>query len=64
MIGAGAVVTKNVLPYALMTGNPARQSGWVSEAGMKLDFTAEGSGICKHSGRIYKLENGTIHPAK
>src|SRR5215510_12549489 len=42
MIGAGAVVTKNVLPYALMTGNPARQTGWISEAGIKLDFSSEG----------------------
>ena len=43
MIGAGAVVIKNVLPYAIMTGNPARQTGWISEAGIKLDFNADGT---------------------
>ena len=42
MIGAGAVVVKIVVPYAIVTGNPARQSGWISEAGIPLDFDATG----------------------
>jgi UDP-2-acetamido-3-amino-2,3-dideoxy-glucuronate N-acetyltransferase len=60
MIGAGAVVTKNVLPYALMTGNPARQTGWVSEAGIKLDFDTTGVATCSYSKKTYKLENGIV----
>jgi UDP-2-acetamido-3-amino-2,3-dideoxy-glucuronate N-acetyltransferase len=62
MIGAGAVVTKNVLPYAVITGNPARHSGWVSEAGIKLNFNAAGLATCTQTGRVYKLENGFINP--
>lgn len=62
MIGAGAVVTKNVLPYSIMTGNPARQSGWVGEAGIKLDFDDRGMATCPQTGRKYKLENGLIDP--
>ena len=64
MIGAGAVVTKSVLPYALMTGNPARQTGWVSEAGIKLDFNTDGIATCTHSKRTYKLENGIVDPGQ
>jgi len=64
MIGAGAVVTKNVLPYALMTGNPARQTGWVSEAGIKLDFNTAGMATCTYSKRTYKLENGIVDPGQ
>ncbi len=64
MIGAGAVVTKNVLPYALMTGNPARQTGWVSEAGIKLDFDTDGVATCSHSKRTYKLKNGIVDPGQ
>jgi UDP-2-acetamido-3-amino-2,3-dideoxy-glucuronate N-acetyltransferase len=64
MIGAGAVVTKNVLPYALMTGNPARQTGWVSEAGMKLHFNTAGIATCTHSNRIYTLKNGIVDPGQ
>lgn len=63
MIGAGAVVTKNVLACSIMTGNPARQTGWVSEAGIKLNFNANGLAICPQSGRAYKLENGFVNPA-
>lgn len=63
MIGAGAVVTKNVLPYSVMTGNPARQSGWVSEAGIRLDFDAGGMAVCGQTGKRYKLENGLVDPA-
>jgi len=64
MIGAGAVVTKNVLPYALMTGNPARQTGWISKAGIKLHFNKEGIAICPQTSSRYKLENGFVDPAQ
>jgi UDP-2-acetamido-3-amino-2,3-dideoxy-glucuronate N-acetyltransferase len=64
MIGAGAVVTKNVLPYALVTGNPARQSGWISKAGIKLDFNGQGLAKCSETGEVYKLENGFVDTAQ
>ena len=59
-IGAGAVVTKNILPYALVIGNPAKQVGWMSEYGYKLKFNDEGIGICPESKQKYKLENGKV----
>ena len=59
-IGAGAVVTKAVLPYALVTGNPAKQTGWMSEYGHKLHFDKEGIAICLESKEKYKLENGNV----
>ncbi len=59
-IGAGAVVTKPVLPYALVTGNPARQTGWMSEYGQKLHFNAEGKAVCPESGQMYFLKNETV----
>jgi UDP-2-acetamido-3-amino-2,3-dideoxy-glucuronate N-acetyltransferase len=55
-IGAGAVVTKNVPAYALMVGNPARQKGWMSEYGHKLNFDESGKAICLESNQVYKLE--------
>ena len=55
-IGAGAVVTKNVKPYALVIGNPARQTGWVSEFGHKLNFNEKGIAICPESNQKYQLE--------
>ena len=59
-IGAGAVVTKDLKPYALVVGNPARQTGWMSEFGHKLAFNNEGIAICPESGEKYKLENGNV----
>lgn len=59
-IGAGAVVTKNINAYALVTGNPAKQTGWMSEAGHKLEFNSAGIAICVDSDQQYKLENGSV----
>jgi UDP-2-acetamido-3-amino-2,3-dideoxy-glucuronate N-acetyltransferase len=59
-IGAGAVVTKTVLPYALLVGNPARQMGWMSEFGHHLRFNTEGYAICPESKETYKLEDGKV----
>ena len=54
-VGAGAVITKNVPPYALVTGNPAIQTGWMSEFGQKLLFDDNGNAICSESGDKYTL---------
>ena len=59
-VAAGAVVTKNVLPYALVVGNPARQVGWVSEAGSKLEFDKDDMAICGESKVRYKRDGQTI----
>lgn len=59
-IGAGAVVTKNVAPYALVLGNPAKQVGWMSEFGHRLEFDASGFAFCEESKEKYKLENNTV----
>ncbi|MDR2040980.1 MAG: N-acetyltransferase [Tannerella sp.] len=60
MIGAGAVVTNDVLPYALVVGNPARQTGWVSEYGHRLKFDLQGYAVCPESGDRYRLQNGRV----
>jgi len=54
-IGAGAVVLKDVSPYALVVGNPAKQTGWMSEFGHKLDFDENNIAVCPESNRKYKL---------
>jgi len=60
LIGAGAVVTKSVKPYALVIGNPARQTGWVSEYGHKLHFNEQGIAFCPETNQQYQLNEGEV----
>ncbi len=60
MIGAGAVVTKDVPPFALVVGNPSVQIGWVSERGNRLCFDEEGFAVCPESGEKYHLKDGSV----
>lgn len=60
MIGAGAVVTKDIPPYALVVGNPSRQIGWVSEYGHRLSFNEKGIATCPESNQQYLLEGGVV----
>ena len=60
LVGAGSVVTKDVLPYALVVGNPAVQIGWVSEYGNRLEFDKQGISICLESREKYNLVNGKV----
>lgn len=59
-IGAGAVVTKEIKAYALVVGNPAKQIGWMSEYGHRLNFNEEGIATCPESNEKYKLENDKV----
>jgi UDP-2-acetamido-3-amino-2,3-dideoxy-glucuronate N-acetyltransferase len=59
-IGAGAVVTKDVADYALVVGNPARQKGWMSEYGHRLDFDSDGKAMCPESKEVYELHNNIV----
>jgi len=60
-IGAGAVVVKEVLPYALVVGNPSRQIGWISEFGHRLNFDDSGQAVCPESGEKYELKNNRVN---
>jgi UDP-2-acetamido-3-amino-2,3-dideoxy-glucuronate N-acetyltransferase len=60
MIGAGAVVTKPVLPYALVVGNPSKQIGWISEYGQRLNFDENGLAVCTESGEKYQLTSNKV----
>ena len=59
-VGAGAVVTKKIEDFVLVVGNPAKQIGWVSEYGHRLEFNKEGIASCKESAQEYRLENNLV----
>jgi len=60
LIGAGSVVTKEVLPFALVVGNPSKQIGWISEFGHRLHFDENGLSTCPESYEKYQLKNNTV----
>lgn len=60
LVGAGAVITRPVRPYALVVGNPARQRGWVSQYGHKLTFDDTGMAVCPESRQRYKLAGDRV----
>ena len=61
LIGAGAVVVKEVKPYALVVGNPSKQIGWISEYGHRLNFDENGIAICPESKEKYELKNNLVN---
>lgn len=63
-IGAGAVVTKTVPAYALVVGNPAKQIGWMSEFGHRLEFDSNQKAICPESDQEYEIENNKVKRTK
>jgi UDP-2-acetamido-3-amino-2,3-dideoxy-glucuronate N-acetyltransferase len=60
LIGAGSVITKEVVPYALVVGNPAKQIGWISEYGHRLNFDKKGLATCPESKEKYQLKNNAV----
>jgi len=60
-IGAGAVVVKEVKPYALVVGNPSKQIGWISEYGHRLNFNNDGIAVCDESQEKYQLNNDKVN---
>jgi UDP-2-acetamido-3-amino-2,3-dideoxy-glucuronate N-acetyltransferase len=60
-VGAGAVVVKEVKPYALVVGNPSRQIGWISEYGHRLHFDEQGFAVCPESNEKYELKNNLVN---
>jgi len=60
LVGAGAVITKDVKSHALVVGNPARQIGWVCACGQRLQFSAAGIAACTSDQHVYMLENGNV----
>ncbi len=64
MIGAGSVVTKSVSSYALVTGNPAVQTGWMSQQGWNLAFDNDGFAFCQESGEKYELAHNKVERIK
>ncbi len=63
-IGAGAVVTKDVAPYSLVVGNPAKHVGWMSEHGLKLSFGKNNLAVCEESKQEYLLDNNQVKRIK
>ena len=59
-VGAGAVVTRDVAPHALVFGTPARHTGWVSHSGERLEFDASGQARCPRTGQAYRLVQGSV----
>ncbi len=59
-VGAGAVVTKEILPFALVVGNPSKQIGWISEYGHRLNFDKNGEATCIESNQKYKLKDNEV----